>query len=323
MMECTNKVDCPTYFDCYNEETGNLAEITPGYSTCQCYGPSAKFGDACTESGAKAAIIMVAVIICMICSFAVCKESALTMVKLKACNALDLSKPGNLTLALILPVGAFLFLYQLCLLLIILNKDPSAFLSDIGRTASTGLLVMFLQVCSLQIAITWITIGGTAGKKGIQFKDYPPRLKQAYYVCQFLKGLTVVVVFTCAAIKNTQLLRFYTFVQFVGIGTFYWFGSKSLAAMLTPAKGEGVSDEKYKIMCEPAVAIAKTGKKCAICSFGYLFLQAAASPMIGSIDPKKSFLGMFVFELSLILAAYMVSCCRRRRRRCCSCRCYL
>jgi len=182
-----------------------------------------------------------------------------------------------------------------------INADGSAFFIDTIRRIATAMLILFLQLASLQIAITWITIGGTAGKKGVQYKNYPPKIKTALNVCKGFKVLTVVVIFVFGGLNLTQFLRLYTFMQFLAISVFYWFGSNALAKMLTPTKGD-MSDEKYEQMCAPANAIKKCGHKSCFLSIAYLLLQGVASVFIQSADEGKGVLGICVFEISLFVA---------------------
>ena len=220
--------------------------------------------------------------------------------QLYLCKALDIKKPGNLTLVFIVPTTVFLCLYQFGLLMANVNADAHAFFVDVIRRVSTAMLVLFLQLASLQIAITWITIGGTAGKKGVKFENYPPNIKIALRVCRAFKYLTVVVIFVFGGLGMTQFLRLYTFVQFFAISVFYWFGSNALAKMLIPAR-DGMSDEKYEQMSAPGNAIKKCGRKCSSLGFMYLFLQGAASTSIQSADKSKGVTGIVLFEVGLFV----------------------
>lgn len=56
------------------------------------------------------------------------------IIRLKQCNALDLKKPGNQTLALVAPTTFFLFFYQFALLMSNCNMDAEAFYIDKVRS---------------------------------------------------------------------------------------------------------------------------------------------------------------------------------------------
>ncbi|GMH76548.1 hypothetical protein TrLO_g15989 [Triparma laevis f. longispina] len=302
---CEGKMDCPTYFDCYNTETGVLTESSPGSGHCNCYAAISKAGDDCQDRAFAANITMLFYFLIIGGDIYVFCKAIWIIIRLKQCNALDLKKPGNQTLALVAPTTFFLFFYQFALLMSNCNMDAEAFYIDKVRRLATAGLILFLQLCSLQIAITWITIGGTAGKKNVQFKDYPKNIKTAYYVCQALKGLTVVILLICGALNMVQALRMYTFLQFMAISVFYWFGSNKLSKILTPNRGQGMTDEKYDQMRAPAIAIRKCGHNCCRCCVVYLILQAAASPFIQNVDYDKGNLGMWLFETSLFVAVIM------------------
>ena len=181
------------------------------------------------------------------------------------------------------------------------RRDPPANATAPSAHLFVAMLILFLQLASLQIAITWITIGGTAGKKNVLFKDYPPNIKTALRVCRSFKYLTVVVIFVFGGLGLAQILRLYTFLQFMAISVFYWFGSNALAKMLTPVKG-AMSDEEYDKMCEPATAIKKCGHSSCFLSVIYLILQVGASVFIQSSDQSKGILGICIFECSLFVA---------------------
>ncbi|GMH58651.1 hypothetical protein TrST_g7225 [Triparma strigata] len=302
---CEDKMDCPSYFDCYNSETGTLTESSPGEGHCDCYTAISKSGDDCQDRSFSSNITLLFYVLVIAADLYVFQKGILILFRLKQCKALDLKKPGNLTLALVTPTTFFLFIYQFALLMSNINLDQEAFYIDKVRRVATAGLILFLQLCSLQIAITWITIGGTAGKKNVQFKDYPNNIKTAYYVCQSLKVLTVFVLLVCGALNMVQVLRLYTFLQFMAISVFYWFGSNKLSKILTPNRGQGMTDEKYDQMCAPAIAIRKCGHNCCRCCVVYLIFQAAASPFLQNVDYGKGSLGMWLFETSLLVAVIM------------------
>mmetsp|Transcript_4563 Transcript_4563/g.9214 ORF Transcript_4563/g.9214 Transcript_4563/m.9214 type:complete len:391 (-) Transcript_4563:27-1199(-) len=296
---CNTKKECPVYFDCYDDKTGVLTEISRGTGHCSCYRAFGKDGDSCEDPLPMHIPIVLLFLINIFGASYVFSKAANVLWRLRKCKALDLKKPGNLTMAFLLPTTGFLSLYKLSLFVAAINADPSGFFAGVLRRISTGFLVLFLQLSSLQIAITWLTIGGSAGKKNVKFTDYPKNIKVAYWICQGLKSLTVIVVITCGALGEIQMLRMYTFLQFVMIAIFYLFGSRILAKMLTPTQN-GMSEEKYKAMCEPAMAIKKCGKTSFGLSLLYLLLSASSSGMLASKD--KGDTGIMIFELSILSA---------------------
>lgn len=308
---CAEKIDCPTYFDCFNPSTDMLVDTSPleggDGGLCECYGLLGKSGDDCTVRGGLSWVMMLFFLSIVISCGVTTARCVKVLVTLKKAGALDLKKPGNRCLALMLPVGGGVTTYQFCLFLANVNADPAAFFVDSLRLLAVVISVLFLQLSNLQIATTWITIGGTAGKKNAQFADYPPKIKLSLRICTFLKGLSVVVVAVSIITGNIQLLRFFTFVQFIGISVFYWFGANILYKVLAPkGQGDTESDEAYQKKCEPADMIKKTGHKCCFCSLGYILLGGASNSFLVSIDPMKAVIGGALFVTSLMCAVYLV-----------------
>lgn len=166
---CEVKDDCPTYMDCFNPETELLAEGSPLEAgtggVCECYWLPGKEGDDCTERKGWATLMMIVFLCSSLLGFLCSGQCFSILIRLKMLGALDLSKPGNKTLLLVGPTAFFLGIYMFILLMNNLNMDESGFLTDKLRLLVVALMIVTLQLSNLQIATTWITIAGSAGKK--------------------------------------------------------------------------------------------------------------------------------------------------------------
>mmetsp|Transcript_28658 Transcript_28658/g.54128 ORF Transcript_28658/g.54128 Transcript_28658/m.54128 type:complete len:387 (+) Transcript_28658:133-1293(+) len=303
---CETKEDCPTYFDCYNPETKILAEGSPlsdGVGgICECYWVPGKGGDDCTERGANATVQMIIFIAYFFMASECARQSVMILFRLKQLNSLDLSKPGNKTLCFVIPTCCCLAFYMLCLLLNNLNLDESGFITDKLRLLIVALMIVFLQLSNLQIASTWISIGGSAGKKNVQFKDYPPNIKTALWACTFLKYLSVIVVIGSVALGKIQVIRLFTFLQFIAVAIFYYFGANKLASMLTPTRASSDDDEGYAKKCEPATKIKSAGHICCLFAILYLLFAGASSGFLVSMEQGKGQIGTYLFMCSMLSA---------------------
>jgi hypothetical protein len=295
---CESHDDCPSYFQCFDVTEDLLVEAVPtstsGY--CTCYSAVGKTGDDCKDNIPVYSIVFAIICINVIFSWKSFVDTLMILIKLKKADALDLKKPGIVCMSFAAPGLFFLGSYQFSLFMGYLNLDESSIFLGSIRLISTLFLVTFFQLAAMQIGKTWIVIGATAGKKGLQRKDYPTNLKLQVYGASGFQYLTILVVLFTAVSKNTQIFRLYTVFCCLVLVLFYHFGGRSLAKLLMPAtRDPTVSDEKWAQTCEPANAILGKSKICCYCALSYIILSIAASPFLSKAG-KGSLPGILLFE---------------------------
>jgi len=96
-------------------------------------------------------------------------------------------------------------MYTVAITMAMTNNDPTGLFIDKVRLGFVTLGIICFLMSAMQICLTWISIGGSAGKKNVKVADYPVDLRHMHNGVHATKYTTLAFMLFCVvSIKRRE-----------------------------------------------------------------------------------------------------------------------